>query len=66
MLRMLVAILLFTMELSTFQILLTKFCTVTDPSAVSEPVTDISKKYCFIDGVWSPQGNYALSEDILL
>ncbi|KAI8737199.1 hypothetical protein BgiBS90_036013, partial [Biomphalaria glabrata] len=55
MLRMLVAILLFTMELSTFQILLTKFCTVTDPSAVSELVTDISKKYCFIDGVWSPQ-----------
>ncbi|KAI8732850.1 hypothetical protein BgiBS90_037160, partial [Biomphalaria glabrata] len=50
-----VAILLFTMELSTFQILLTKFCTVTDPSAVSEAVTDISKKYCFIDGVWSPQ-----------
>ncbi|KAI8731658.1 acylamino-acid-releasing enzyme, partial [Biomphalaria glabrata] len=43
-----------------------KFCTVTDPSSVSEPVTDISKKYCFIDGVWSPQGNYALSEDILL
>ncbi|KAI8735482.1 acylamino-acid-releasing enzyme, partial [Biomphalaria glabrata] len=32
-----------------------KFCTVTDPSSVSEPVTDISKKYCFIDGVWSPQ-----------
>nr|KAI8726813.1 galactocerebrosidase-like [Biomphalaria glabrata] len=26
-------------------------CTVTDPSAVSEPVTDISKKYCYTDGV---------------
>ncbi|KAK6997554.1 Dipeptidyl aminopeptidase BIII [Biomphalaria glabrata] len=37
----------------------------TDPSAVPEPVTDISKKYRYADGVWSPQKSliYIVRED---